>query len=153
VAEEARSAQAGRGAGDKRAPVGLRGGVPQLPPGLTVLQIVPELETGGAEQTTIDMAAAIVRAGGRALVASQGGRMESRLADAGGELVRLPVASKSPLTLALNGSRLLQLIRREGVGLVHARSRAPAFSALRAARAAACPSWPPITASTMRARR
>lgn len=110
-----------------------------LPPGFTVLQVVPALETGGAEQTTIDVAAAVVRAGGRALVASEGGRMEGRLTEAGAELVRLPMASKSPMTLALNARRLAGVIRRERVGLVHARSRAPAFSALRAARATGVP--------------
>lgn len=110
-----------------------------LPANFTVLQVVPELETGGAEQTTIDMAAAIVRAGGRALVASQGGRMEPRLTEAGGELIRLPMASKSPITLAINARRLLRVVRSERVDLVHARSRAPAWSALRAARAAGVP--------------
>lgn len=109
------------------------------PPNFTVLQVVPALETGGAEQTTLDVAAAIVRAGGRALVASAGGRMEPRLAEVGGELVRMPLASKSPLTLAANARRLAEVIRRERVSLVHVRSRAPAFSALRAARRAGVP--------------
>ena len=110
-----------------------------LPPNTTVLQVIPELETGGAEQTALDIAAAVVAAGGRALVASQGGRMEGRLAEAGGELVRMPVASKNPLVMAANARRLTELIRRERVSLVHARSRAPAFSALRAARATGRP--------------
>ena len=51
----------------------------------TILQIVPELETGGAELSAIEMASAITTAGGRALVVSQGGRMEGALAAAGGE--------------------------------------------------------------------
>lgn len=110
-----------------------------LPPKTVVLQVIPELETGGAEQTTLDIAAAVAAAGGRALVASQGGRMEARLAQAGGELIRLPVASKSPLQLAANIQRLAQVIRRERVTLVHARSRAPAVSALQAARATGTP--------------
>lgn len=112
---------------------------PDLPPNTTVLQVIPELETGGAEQTTLDIAAAVTAAGGRALVASQGGRMEDRLAQAGGELVRLPVASKNPLVLAANAHRLAEIIRRERVSLVHARSRAPAVSALRAAQKAGAP--------------
>jgi glycosyltransferase involved in cell wall biosynthesis len=110
-----------------------------LPPNTTVLQVIPELETGGAEQTTLDIAAAVVGAGGRALVASQGGRMEARLAEAGGELIRLPVASKNPLVMAANARRMSELIRRERVSLVHARSRAPAYSALRAARSTGKP--------------
>lgn len=105
-----------------------------IPPGFTLLQVVPELETGGVEQTTLDVAAAVVRVGGRALVASRGGRLEPRLAEVGGELVRLPVHSKNPLIMAANAARLADLIRAEAVSLVHARSRAPAFSALWAAR-------------------
>lgn len=110
-----------------------------LPPGFTVLQVIPALETGGAEQTTIDVAAAVVRAGGRALVASEGGRMEARLVEAGARSIRLPLGSKSPLTMAANARKLAQLIRKEGVSLVHARSRAPAFSALRAAQRTGAP--------------
>jgi len=110
-----------------------------LPANFTLLQVVPALETGGAEQTTLDVAAAVVRAGGRALVASEGGRMEAALREAGGELVRLPLASKSPIRMTANARALGTLIRRERVSLVHARSRAPAFSALRAAKAAGVP--------------
>lgn len=110
-----------------------------LPPNTTVLQVIPELETGGAEQTALDIAEAVVVAGGRALVASQGGRMEARLADVGGELVRMPAASKNPLVMAANATRLIALVRQERVSIVHARSRAPAFSALRAARATGIP--------------
>jgi len=108
-------------------------------PGFTLLQVVPELQTGGVEQTAVDVAAAVVRAGGRALVASRGGRMEPRLAEVGGELVRLPVQSKNPLIMAANAARLADLIRAESVSLVHARSRAPAFSALWASRHAGRP--------------
>ena len=110
-----------------------------LPIGTTILQVTPALDAGGVERTTVDVAAAIVAAGGRALVASRGGRLEAELAAAGGELVRLPVDRKSPLALWRNAGRLRALIRREGVRLVHARSRAPAWSALSAARGAGAP--------------
>jgi glycosyltransferase involved in cell wall biosynthesis len=110
-----------------------------LPPHFTLLQVTPELETGGAEQSTLDIARAVVRAGGRALVASRGGRMAARLAADGGELVPMPVQSKNPLVMAANAARLTRLIRRERVSLVHARSRAPAHPALWAARATGRP--------------
>ena len=87
----------------------------------------------------MEIARAIVAAGGRALVASAGGRMEARLQAEGGELVRLPLASKNPLRMRLNASRLKRLARREGVDLIHARSRAPAWSGLWAARAIGTP--------------
>jgi glycosyltransferase involved in cell wall biosynthesis len=106
----------------------------RLPPEFTLLQVVPELETGGAEQTTLDIARAVVRAGGRALVASRGGRMADQLAAVGGRLIPLPMQSKNPLTLIANAGRLAVILQRENVSLVHARSRAPAFSAYEAAR-------------------
>jgi glycosyltransferase involved in cell wall biosynthesis len=110
-----------------------------LPPNFTLLQVVPELETGGAEQSTLDLARAVVQAGGRAIVASRGGRMTPRLEAVGGVLARMPVNSKNPFVIWANGRRLAKLIRREKVNLVHARSRAPAFSAFWAARATGVP--------------
>jgi len=110
-----------------------------LPPNFTLLQVVPELETGGAEQTTIDVANAVVRAGGKALVATRGGRMTARLEADGGRLAQMPVQSKNPLVMLGNAARLVDLIRKENVSLVHARSRAPAFSALWAAHVTGTP--------------
>ncbi len=104
-----------------------------------ILQIVPSLGTGGAERSTIDMAGAIVADGLAALVASEGGRMESELAAAGGELIRMPVASKSPVAILANALRLRRIIAARNVRLVHARSRAPAWSALIAARLSGVP--------------
>jgi glycosyltransferase involved in cell wall biosynthesis len=105
-----------------------------LPLNFTLLQVVPELETGGAEQTTIDVARAVIAGGGRAFVATRGGRMTARLEADGGRLAQMPVQSKNPLVMLGNAARLVDLIRSEGVSLVHARSRAPAFAALWAAR-------------------
>lgn len=107
--------------------------VSPLPEHFTLLQVTPALETGGAEQTTLDMAAAVVAAGGRALVASRGGRMAGGLMQRGGELIIMPAQSKNPLVIFANALRLARLIRAEKVSLIHARSRAPAFSALWAA--------------------
>jgi glycosyltransferase involved in cell wall biosynthesis len=103
---------------------------------MKVLQVIPGLDTGGAERTTIEIAQALVRAGHGALVASEGGTMEAELAAAGGELIRLPLATKNPVTMLANAGRLKALIRERGIDIVHARSRAPAWSALWAARAA-----------------
>jgi len=94
----------------------------------TVLQVVPDLDAGGAERSTVEVAAALVEAGGRALVASTGGRLAAELEAAGAVFVPMPVASKNPLTILLNGWRLALLARREDVDLMHVRSRAPAFS-------------------------
>jgi len=110
-----------------------------LPPDFTLLQVVPELETGGAEQSTIDVAHAVVRAGGTALVATRGGRMTARLESDGGRLAQMPVQTKNPLMMLGNAARLVSLIRQENVTIVHARSRAPAFSALWAAHVTGTP--------------
>ena len=110
-----------------------------LPPDFTLLQVVPELETGGAELSALEIARAVTRAGGRALVASRGGRMVSRLEADGARFESIPAHSKNPLVILGNAARLAALIRREKVSLVHARSRAPAFSALWAAHATGTP--------------
>ena len=96
---------------------------------MNILQVIPQLDAGGAERTTLEVAEAIVAAGGRALVASEGGRLEAELAELGGELVRMSVATKNPLIAWKNVSVLEKLIRDEGVDIVHVRSRAPALSA------------------------
>ncbi|MDP1632437.1 MAG: glycosyltransferase family 4 protein [Caulobacter sp.] len=111
----------------------------RLPAHFTLLQVTPELETGGAEQTTLDVARAVIAAGGKALVATRGGRMAARLEADGGRLIQMPAQSKNPVVMLANAARMIGVIRREGVSLVHARSRAPAFSALWAAQAAGVP--------------
>lgn len=100
----------------------------------TILQIVPDLDTGGAERTTIEIASAIVEAGGRAIVLSEGGRLAPELKALGAEFVPFAAASKNPARLVWNAAAIAAIVRREGVDLVHARSRAPAWSALAAAR-------------------
>lgn len=103
--------------------------------GRTVLQIIPDLEAGGAERTTIDIATALTEAGARALVASQGGRLVSELQARGGIWIPFPAKTKNPLAMMLNIRKLAALISRERVDIVHARSRAPAWVALGATRA------------------
>ncbi len=104
--------------------------------GKTVLHVLPALEAGGAERGTLDVAAALRDAGARALVASSGGRLAAHL---GTDHIRLPVHSKNPFGMWRNAARLSALIGREGVDLVHAHSRAPAWSARAAARRAGVP--------------
>ncbi len=106
--------------------------------GRVVLQIIPELDAGGAERTTIDVAAALAEAGARPLVASAGGRLVSELQAKGGVWTPFPAKTKNPVAMALNTLRLAKIIRDEGVDIVHARSRAPAWVALAAARRTGC---------------
>jgi glycosyltransferase involved in cell wall biosynthesis len=105
----------------------------------TILQIIPQLDAGGAELSTVEMAEAIVRAGGRAIVLSEPGRLTPRLEAAGAEAVAFPAASKNPIRMLANARAIERMVRAEGIDLLHARSRAPAWSALLAARRARVP--------------
>lgn len=105
----------------------------------TILQIIPRLDTGGAELSAIEITEAIVRGGGRALVVTEGGRMADRVTAAGGELITFPAGTKNPFRIVANARALGSLVRERKVDLIHARSRAPAWSALMAARLAGIP--------------
>jgi glycosyltransferase involved in cell wall biosynthesis len=102
--------------------------------GRTILQIIPELETGGAERTTVDIAEALVAVGARALVATEGGRLVGELQAKGGEWLPFPAATKNPAAMVWNIGKLAGIIRKNKVDIVHARSRAPGWVALSAAR-------------------
>lgn len=99
----------------------------------TVLQVLPALVAGGVERGTVDVAAALAAAGWRSLVASAGGPMTRELERAGATHFTLPLASKNPFVMRANVGRLAALIREHDVDIVHARSRAPAWSARAAA--------------------
>ena len=107
--------------------------------GRTILQIVPELETGGAERTTVDIAAGLAQVGARALVATEGGRLVGELQAKGGIWAPFPAGTKNPFAMLWNVRRLAKLCLDEGVALIHARSRAPAWVALGTARALELP--------------
>ena len=122
-------------------------GEPQLDPGQAsitsglqetrlpvVLQVLPALEGGGVERGTVDVAIALAQAGWGAVVASEGGAMVRELARAGVTHVELPLASKNPFVMRANIERIQRVIEDYGVDIVHARSRAPAWSAEAAAK-------------------
>ncbi|MEJ7745624.1 MAG: glycosyltransferase, partial [Luteimonas sp.] len=100
---------------------------------LTVVQLLPALESGGVERSTLEIAEALVRAGHRAVVVSAGGRLVPSLQEMGGEHITLGIGRKSPLTLRHVGA-LRQLFAEESVDIVHARSRLPAWLGWRALR-------------------
>ncbi len=111
----------------------------QLPPGTTVLQVLPSLDSGGVERGTIEITQAISAAGGRALVTSAGGRMVPAVMRAGGQHFGRKLATKDPVNIWMNAGKIAALVRAERVSLLHARSRAPAWSALWAARRTGVP--------------
>jgi glycosyltransferase involved in cell wall biosynthesis len=95
----------------------------------TVLQIIPSLGAGGAEQACVDIASGLVKAGHRAIVVSSGGPRVAEIEKAGAEHIVLPAASKNPVVMLENARWLAEFIRAEKVNILHARSRAPAWSA------------------------
>ena len=101
-----------------------------------VLQVLPELETGGVETGTIEVATALKAAGIKNFVASQGGRMVYELEKNKIGHLTLPLKSKNIFTMLSNANKLAQYIKANNINIVHARSRAPAWSAYWAAKKA-----------------
>ena len=99
-----------------------------------VLQVLPELETGGVETGTIEIASALQEKGIKNFVASQGGRMVYELEKIGVDHLSLPLKSKNYFIMKKNAKLLADYIRKNHINIVHARSRAPAWSAYWAAK-------------------
>ncbi len=104
-----------------------------------ILQILPRLEQGGVERGTIEVASAIRDAGWTPIVVSGGGRLVHELERIGAEHITLPVYSKNYFTMRKNAKLLAQIIKDKRVDIIHARSRAPAWSAKWAAEMAGIP--------------
>ena len=105
---------------------------------LKVLQILPGLESGGVERGTVEVVRALVKAKHSAFVCSSGGNMVNNVTNAAGVHFSLPVHSKNPITMIRNIFRIRDLIESNDINIVHARSRAPAWSAYFACRLAKC---------------
>ncbi|MFT3897858.1 MAG: glycosyltransferase family 4 protein [Thermomonas sp.] len=95
---------------------------------LTVVQLLPALEAGGVERSTLEIAEALVAAGHRAIVVSKGGRLVPRLEALGAEHVALGIGRKSPLAFR-HVFALRRLFAESQADIVHARSRLPAWLA------------------------
>jgi len=115
---------------------------------MNVLQVVPELRVGGVERGTVDLAARLVAAGHKAVVISNGGELVKELTAAGALHYQLPVDKKSLWNICAMIPRIAQIIRKEKIDIVHARSRAPAWSAFLQAAAQDVFSLRPATAIT-----
>jgi glycosyltransferase involved in cell wall biosynthesis len=105
----------------------------------TILQVLPELRSGGVERGTIEIAEGLMQRGWNALVTSAGGPMTESLRRVKAVHFELPLDSKNPFTIWSNASKLEQIIRSQKVDIIHARSRAPAWSAYWAAQRAKIP--------------
>ncbi|MGB3457247.1 MAG: glycosyltransferase family 4 protein, partial [Litorimonas sp.] len=104
-----------------------------------VLQVLPELDAGGVERTTVEVADALVQAGHGAFVVSGGGRLVPRLLKTGATHFTARIGSKRLLSFPWRVAAIRKLIVLNGIDIVHARSRAPAWAAWRAALAEGVP--------------
>lgn len=93
---------------------------------LRVLQLLPALDAGGVERSTLEIAEALVKAGHAATVVSAGGRLVTQLEAIGAHHIQLDIGRKS-----LQSLRHIRTLRRlmSGFDIVHARSRMPAWLA------------------------
>lgn len=94
----------------------------------SIVQVLPALNQGGVERGTIEIAEALQKVGIRNYVVSSGGKMVEELKRIGVEHITLPVKTKNPFKMWLNSYRLAKIFKEKEVGLVHVRSRAPAWS-------------------------
>lgn len=100
----------------------------------TILQVVPALVAGGVERGAIEIAKAIVAEDCEAVITSCGGPLVSKVLDANAHHINMNVDTKNPLWMFFNVFKLASLIREHDVDLIHARSRAPAWSSYFASR-------------------
>lgn len=100
--------------------------------------MLPELHSGGVERGTVELSKALVKHGYTSLVASAGGNMESQIKSSGGIHFELPLATKNPFLIRRNATELAKIIKEHNVDIVHARSRAPAWSAFLACKRTGC---------------
>lgn len=110
-----------------------------MSPRKTILQVLPRLDYGGAERVVVEIAEAVHSAGHRSLIAAEYGHLANAALRAGAEILPLPLSTKNPLKIWRNTSKLVKLVKEYEVDLIHAHSRAPAWSAYNAAKKCGIP--------------
>jgi len=100
----------------------------------SVLQVLPHLNSGGLVSGAVEISKALQKAGMTSFVASEGGRREREITREGAKVIKLSLGSKNPLTIILNSYKLSKIIKKYKINIIHARSRAPAWSAYFAAK-------------------
>ena len=101
---------------------------------MNILQILPELNVGGVETGTLDLAKYLVRLNHKAVVVSAGGKLVKDLEAVGAKHYQLAVQNKSFFTMFRMVPLLAEIIKKEEIDIVHARSRVPAWIAYFACR-------------------
>tara|TARA_Y100000817_G_scaffold187132_1_gene146224 strand:+ start:153 stop:1307 length:1155 start_codon:yes stop_codon:yes gene_type:complete len=97
---------------------------------IKVLQVIPKLGYGGAETGCYDIAHYLPENNCKSFIVTSGGELVKFIDKKKVKLIRLPVHTKNPLLILLNGIILVGIILFYNISIVHARSRAPAWSCL-----------------------
>ena len=95
---------------------------------IKVLQVIPKLGYGGAETGCYDIAHYLPENNCKSFIVTSGGELTSFINKEKVKLIKLPVHSKNPLLIILNSILLIGIILFFNISIVHARSRAPAWS-------------------------
>ena len=106
---------------------------------LTALILAPTLHAGAADAGAIDLVRILRRNGHRAIVASNGGRLEGEVTAAGAEFIRLDVADFNPIFIARAAFALKRLVRDKRCDMIHAHGRAAAWAGYIVARMTGVP--------------
>src|SRR3989338_4722621 len=96
---------------------------------MRILQILPELNVGGVETGTVDLAKYLVGHGHSSIVVSNGGTLVEELEKSGTQHYQLPVHKKSLWNALRSIQALHKIIIQENINIVHARSRVPRWVA------------------------
>ncbi len=96
---------------------------------MRILQVLPALDSGGVERGTLDLASFLKSTGHTPFIISQGGQLVVKLTQKNIKHIKLKLASKNPWTIFWNAFTLKKILQKHKIDLVHARSRAPAWSA------------------------
>ena len=97
---------------------------------IKVLQVIPKLGYGGAETGCYDIAHYLPENGCKSFIVTSGGELTKFVDKKKVKLIKLPVHSKNPLLILINTILLIGIILFFKISIVHARSRAPAWSCL-----------------------
>tara|TARA_Y100000590_G_C15576030_1_gene960483 strand:+ start:125 stop:1195 length:1071 start_codon:yes stop_codon:yes gene_type:complete len=101
-----------------------------MPSKLKVLQVIPRLGYGGAETGCYDIAHYLYENNCKSYIITSGGELTKFINKKKVKLIKLPVQSKNPLIILLNALIISLIIFLYNINIVHARSRAPAWSCL-----------------------
>lgn len=99
-----------------------------------ILQIIPNMEIGGAERTVLEITSFLKDTEFSSLVLTSGGKLIGELEKENIEVIKLKIDKKNPYSIIKNFFLFIKIFREKKIDLVHVRSRAPAWSAIFAAK-------------------